>query len=190
MKNEVLIIDNYDSFTYNVYHLFTHICDNVIVKRPYELTLESIFDLDPTLIVISPGPGTPENAEFSLSVIDVFKELKPIFGICLGMQCMVSYFNGEVKSHSEPVHGKQFEVISTKKSFLKDLPEKFNVARYHSLYASVVPEQFDVIAKTKDNIVMAIKHKQYKMAGVQFHPESFLTDFGIKMVESIVTGNF
>lgn len=190
MDKQVLIIDNYDSFTYNVYHLFTHVSENVVVKRPYEVTCEGIIDMDPDLIVLSPGPGTPENAVFSLQIIDVFKELKPIFGICLGMQCMVTYFGGEVKSHLEPIHGKQSEIITTGRSFLSDLPKFFNVARYHSLYASKISDDFEILAKTKDAIPMAIKHKKYKMSGVQFHPESFLTDFGIKMVESIVTGNF
>jgi len=190
MDKKLLIIDNYDSFTYNVFHLFSHVCDDIVVKRPCQITVDGVFDLDPCLIVLSPGPGAPEKAELSLQIIDMFKELKPIFGICLGMQCMVSYFNGEVKSHDEPVHGKQSEILSNQRSFLKDLPKSIKVARYHSLYASKISDDFDVIAKTIDGIPMAIKHKNYKMAGVQFHPESFLTEFGIKMVESIVSGNF
>jgi len=190
MDGKLLIVDNYDSFTYNVYHLFANVCENIVVKRPNEITLDGIFDMDPCLIVLSPGPSTPENAKFSLQIIDVFKGLKSIFGICLGMQCIVSYFKGEVSSLDYPVHGMQSTVISTKKSFLKELPKEFLVGRYHSLFASKLSEELEILATTKNGLIpMAIKHKEYKIAGVQFHPESFLTKFGVKIAEEVVLGN-
>jgi anthranilate synthase/aminodeoxychorismate synthase-like glutamine amidotransferase len=190
MDGNLLIIDNYDSFTYNVYHLFANVCERIVVKRPNEITLDGIIDMDPCLIVLSPGPGTPENAHFSLQVIDVFKGLKPIFGICLGMQCIVSYFNGEVKSLNSPVHGMSSTVVSTQTGFLKNLPKEFQVGRYHSLFAFKLSDELEILATTKeDSIPMAVRHKDYKIAGVQFHPESFLTKFGVKIAEEVVLGN-
>ena len=181
----IFILDNYDSFTMNVYHLFSHLSKDIIVKRADKTDLSDIEKSKPDLIIISPGPGKPEEATLSLQAIERFKEKTPVFGICLGMQCMAVWNNGVVEK-TTPMHGKKDLILNNKKSFLFSLPEKFYVARYHSLFVSNPGKDFEVIATNKEGIPMAMVHKKLKLFAVQFHPESFLTQYGREIAENVV----
>ncbi len=177
---KVFILDNFDSFTMNVCHLFSTLAREVTVKRADRTDITEIIKFNPDLLIISPGPGKPENAKLSLEAIDYFKDKIPVFGICLGMQCMAIWGNGKVEK-TAPIHGKQSLVFHNNHNLLKDIPSPFYVARYHSLFVSNPGKGFEVIASTKDGIPMAMAHRKYKLFGVQFHPESFLTEYGLEI---------
>ncbi len=177
----LLIIDNYDSFTYNLVQYLGEMGADMKIFRNDEVTVDEIEnDLKPEKILISPGPGTPDNAGISLAVIDRFAEKLPILGVCLGHQAIGQHFGGKVVRAPEPVHGKPVEVSHDGKTIFKQIPETFNAGRYHSLIVerSSLPDSLEISASSPDGLIMAMRHKILKIEGVQFHPESILTDHG------------
>ncbi len=184
-----LLIDNYDSFSYNLYQMLGAIDPDIKVIRNDELTVEEIENLSPDRIVLSPGPGRPENAGVILDVVKKLKGKFPILGVCLGHQAISMAFGATVTYAPRLMHGKQSEVtVDTSDLLFKGLPEKILVARYHSLIADAdtIPEELIVTAKTSENEVMAVRHKDYPIYGVQFHPESIMTPEGEKILRNFL----
>ncbi|SMC47751.1 anthranilate synthase component 2 [Oscillospiraceae bacterium] len=185
----ILLIDNYDSFSYNLYQFIGAITEDIKVIRNDEMTVKEIEALNPSRIVLSPGPGRPENAGV---IVDVIKELKgkiPILGVCLGHQAISMAFGATVTYAPKLMHGKQSEVtIDTEDRLFKGLPEKIKVARYHSLIADkdTIPDCLKVTAVTKEGEVMAVSHKEYPVYGVQFHPESIMTPEGMTILKNFI----
>ena len=186
----VLVIDNYDSFTYNLVQYLGELKQDVLVYRNDEITLDKIEDINPTHIVISPGPGRPDNAGISKSLIQEFAGKIPILGVCLGHQCIGEVFGGKVTNAPTLMHGKTSEIVHEGNSIFKDIPNPFTATRYHSLIVdleSIKDKPLKVTAKTKDNLVMALEHKNFKnLIGVQFHPESILTEHGHKILSNFL----
>ena len=186
----ILVIDNYDSFTYNLVQYLGELKQDVLVYRNDEITLEKIKDVKPSHIVISPGPGRPDDAGISKSLIKEFAGKIPILGVCLGHQCIGEVFGGKVINAPTLMHGKTSEIIHERNSLFKDIPNPFTATRYHSLIVdleSIKDKPLKVIARTKDNLVMALEHKEFKnLTGVQFHPESILTEHGHKMLSNFL----
>jgi anthranilate synthase/aminodeoxychorismate synthase-like glutamine amidotransferase len=174
----VLLIDNYDSFTYNLAHLFGELGAEVVVRRNDEITVDEAERLGPTHLVISPGPGRPEDAGVSEELVRVFAVRVPTLGVCLGHQAIVSVFGGEVGQARELVHGKATVVTHDGRGIFADLPEDFLAGRYHSLAATSIPDCLEVSATAPDGEVMAVRHRELHVDGVQFHPESVLTPVG------------
>ena len=181
----LLMIDNYDSFTYNVVQYFGELGADVRVYRNDEITLEEIKALDPGHIVISPGPRTPSEAGVSVEVLKQFAGVKPLFGICLGHQAIAQAFGGYVIRAKEVMHGKTSMIHHNSRGVFKDLPNPFEATRYHSLVIDKdrLPDCLEMTAWTEDvdgNIdeIMGIKHRDYVIEGVQYHPESILTEHG------------
>ena len=175
----ILFIDNYDSFTYNLVQLFLPFYPNIEVVRNDEITIEQIKRKRPKAIIISPGPKDPKHAGISMQVISHFYKDLPILGVCLGMQCINECFKGRTKRAPLPIHGKTSKIIHNGKGLLKGLPTPIKVARYHSLcieLASTSPLRVD--AEAEDGVIMGIYYPDYPLYGVQFHPESFLTEYG------------
>ncbi|MFH1395090.1 MAG: aminodeoxychorismate/anthranilate synthase component II [Candidatus Omnitrophota bacterium] len=181
-----LIIDNYDSFTYNLYQYFAEQNIQVLIKRNDKISLSEVEALNPAKIIISPGPKTPENAGISLSIIKKFGPKIPILGICLGHQCIAKAFGGKIKRVNKVVHGKTSLIHHNGAGVFKDVPLPFMGARYHSLESFNLPQCLEITAATEDNIIMGIKHKTYPLTGLQFHPESFLTAHGKKMIKNFI----
>ena len=184
----ILIIDNYDSFTYNLVQYIGAINPELKVYRNDKITLEEIKKLSPQRIVISPGPGVPEDAGISIDIIKLFKRDIPIFGICLGHQAITVAFGGKVGRANEIVHGKTSKIHHTGSAIFKDIPEKFEATRYHSLVAmeDSFPSELKVTARTDNGLIMALEHEDYPIYGVQFHPESIVTEHGMKMVQNFL----
>ena len=188
----ILLIDNYDSFSYNLYQLIGEINPDIKVIRNDELTVSEIRDLNPDRIIISPGPGRPENAG---NIIDVIKELGasfPILGVCLGHQAICAAFGATITYAKELMHGKQSDVkFHTDCPLFADCPEIAPVARYHSLVADVdtLPAELKITALTTEGEMMAVQHKEYPVYGVQFHPESIMTPDGKQMLKNFITKN-
>ena len=185
----ILLIDNYDSFSYNLYQLIGSINPDIKVVRNDEITLEDIEKMAPEAIVLSQGPGRPEDAGICIPVIKRFAGKIPILGVCLGHQSICEAFGGVVSYAKELMHGKKDEIIQCGASVLfNGLPEKFPAARYHSLAAieETLPEELVVTARAKDTEIMAVEHKDYPVYGVQFHPESVMTPDGRKMIENFL----
>ena len=186
----ILIIDNYDSFTYNLYQMVGEIYPNIVVKRNNEITVEQIKELNPQGIIISPGPGSPDKSrDFGVSM-QVIKELGseiPILGVCLGHQGIFIAYGGEI-SRNEPVHGKQSNIYHTEKGIFKGIPSPLIAARYHSLFCvdKTTPDCIEITARTNNGMIMGIKHKDKPIYGLQFHPESIGTSQGIKLLENFV----
>ena len=184
-----LLIDNYDSFSYNLYQMLGAIDPDIKVIRNDEMTVEEIENLSPDRIVLSPGPGRPENAGVILEVVEKLKGKFPILGVCLGHQAISMAFGATVTYAPRLMHGKQSEVtIDTTDLLFQGLPEKIPVARYHSLIADAdtIPPELIVTAKTSENEVMAVRHKDYPVYGVQFHPESIMTPDGEKILRNFL----
>lgn len=185
----ILLIDNYDSFSYNLYQLIGSVNPDIQVVRNDEITLADIEKMKPEAIVLSPGPGKPADAGICISVIKEFAGKIPILGVCLGHQSICEAFGGVVSYAKELKHGKQDEMIRTCDSvLLNGLPEKFSAARYHSLSAKeeTLPPELIITAKSEDGEIMAVEHKEYPVYGVQFHPESVMTPDGRKMIENFL----
>lgn len=185
----ILLIDNYDSFSYNLYQLIGEINPDIKVIRNNELTINQIEKLNPDVIIISPGPGKPKDAGICEELIKHFTGTKPILGICLGHQAICEVFGASITYAKEIMHGKTSDIeIDTNCGIFKNLQKKIQVARYHSLIADInsIPEDLKVIAKTDDNTVMAVKHKKYPVYGLQFHPESILTPDGKTIVQNFL----
>lgn len=185
----ILLIDNYDSFSYNVYQLTASVEPEVRVIRNDEMTVEEIGALAPSHIILSPGPGRPAEAGICKEVIRTFKGKIPILGICLGHQAICEVFGATVTYARELMHGKQSEVTFDRSSPLfRNCPETALVARYHSLAADrdTIPEELKITAFTRDGEVMAIQHRDYPVYGVQFHPESIMTPDGKTILRNFI----
>lgn len=183
---KILLIDNYDSFTYNLYYLIQlNYSGEVEVIRNNLLLLNEVKDYD--AIVISPGPGNPANSGLTMRVLAEYYDKKPILGVCLGMQCINEFFGGKTINAPFPVHGKQSEVNITKRgTIMKKLSSPTMVGRYHSLIISDINPVLQVTAVTSDNLPMVIEHKELAIYGIQFHPESFLTKEGNTMIKNFL----
>ena len=184
----VLLIDNYDSFTYNLYQYIEELGFNTKVFRNDVLTVEEIKLMKPKKIIISPGPGRPDEAGISKEVIKEFFSATPILGVCLGHQAMVEVFGGIVTIAGRIMHGKTSQVYHNGKGLYKGVENPFTATRYHSLIAKKekFPKDFEIDAWTKDNEIMGIKHKVYPCFGVQYHPESILTTEGKKILNNFL----
>lgn len=186
----ILIIDNYDSFTYNLYQLIGKLEPDIIVKRNDEITVSEIRQLKPDKIIISPGPGNPKNKkDFGVcsDVILEFKDEIPILGVCLGHQGIFAAFGGEIR-RSEPIHGKLSKITHTDSGIFKGIENSLEAARYHSLICDEesLPECIEITAKTEDGIIMGIKHSNSPVYGLQFHPESIGTKQGSRIIENFL----
>ena len=184
----ILIIDNYDSFTYNLVQYIGAFNPDLKVHRNDAITLEMIKKLTPDKIVISPGPGIPEDAGLSIDIVKKFGELIPIFGICLGHQAITVAFGGRVDRANEIVHGKTSRITHSGSKIFSGIPETFEATRYHSLVAmeDSFPSELKVTARTDNGLIMALEHKKYPVYGVQFHPESIVTEHGMDMVKNFL----
>jgi len=182
----LLIIDNYDSFTYNLVHYAKPFVDELIVRRNDEISLDEVADFD--AIILSPGPGLPKDTGISSEVVRRFASQKKILGVCMGMQVIAEAFGGRLRNLDEPLHGVAVETYTTPipDMLFRGLPSKFMTGRYHSWVVdeATLPSDFLITAKDKYNLIQAIRHKEYDLSAVQFHPESVLTDFGQKMIEN------
>ena len=185
----ILLIDNYDSFSYNLYQLIGSINEDIKVIRNDEMTISDIEALAPSHIIVSPGPGRPKDSGICEQVIDYFKGKIPIFGVCLGHQAICEVFGGVVGYAKKLMHGKMSVVdIDNTSTIFKGMPDKIEAARYHSLAADrdTLPDTLKVIAETEDGEVMAVEHRDYPVYGVQFHPESILTPNGRQILENFL----
>ena len=184
----ILLIDNYDSFTYNLYQYIGTFNDDIKVVRNDKITIEEIEKMNPERIVISPGPKNPKEAGICLDVIKKFAPAIPILGICLGHQCIGEAFGATIDHAKKIFHGKQSLVTHTGTSVFTGIDSPVKVARYHSLaiIPETVPDCLSVIAKTDDGEIMAVRHKEHKTVGLQFHPESIYTEHGKRMIENFV----
>ncbi len=189
MEKKVLFIDNFDSFTYNLVDDF---CKRNCIARVYRAdtsldTLKKVADqFDPDLIVISPGPGTPDTAGVSLDVVDHFKNKLPILGVCLGHQVIAQYFGGTIGHAPEPMHGKPSRVTHNEEDIFKGVENPLQAGRYHSLCILQMPDCLEVTGKF-ESVIMGIRHRELPIFGVQFHPESILTPAGGKIIENALT---
>ena len=187
----ILMIDNYDSFVFNVEQYLKEMTDNeVITVRNDAITIDDIKKMNPSKIIFSPGPKHPKDSGICLEILNNTDELGniPILGICLGHQAIGMNFGGEIKRLENPLHGKTSEitVLSENSILFKNLPKKFKVMRYHSLYVDDIPETLEVTAKSEDGIAMAVEHKSKNIFGIQFHPESFFTEYGKNMIRNFL----
>jgi anthranilate synthase/aminodeoxychorismate synthase-like glutamine amidotransferase len=187
MTPRVLMIDNYDSFTYNLVHLFGELGAEVIVRRNDAITADEAEELAPTHLVVSPGPGRPEDAGASIAVLGRLSGRVPTLGVCLGHQALVHLHGGTVGQAQELVHGKATVVRHDGRGIFRDLPEDFLAGRYHSLAATSVPDAFEVSATAPDGEVMAVRHVSLPVDGVQFHPESVLTPQGLDIARNFLS---
>jgi len=174
----ILLIDNYDSFTYNLAHLFGELGADVVVRRNNEISPDEAETLSPSFLVVSPGPGRPEEAGATPEILRRLSVRVPTLGVCLGHQAIVQCFGGEVGQARELVHGKATAVSHDGRGLFAGLPADFLAGRYHSLAATSVPACFEVSATAADGEVMAVRHRELPVDGVQFHPESVLTPHG------------
>src|SRR5580704_8016020 len=176
----LLVLDNYDSFTYNLVQYFGELGAELVVKRNDEITVEEIAALKPERICISPGPCTPREAGISNEVIRAFAQTTPILGVCLGHQCIGDVFGGEVVRAERLMHGKTSPILHDGKGVFAGLPSPFEATRYHSLIVrrDSVPEVLEISAETAEKEIMGLRHREYPIHGVQFHPESILTPEG------------
>ncbi|MFD0591139.1 aminodeoxychorismate/anthranilate synthase component II [Paenibacillus sp. GCM10027627] len=183
----ILVIDNYDSFTYNLVQYLGELGEEIVVKRNDEIDLAGVEELAPDHILISPGPCSPNEAGISLSLIEHFKGKIPILGVCLGHQSIGQAFGGEVVRAEKLMHGKTSSILHDGKSIFEGLESPFTATRYHSLIVrrESLPDCLEISAETAEGEIMGIRHKEYAIEGLQFHPESIITDHGHKML-----GNF
>jgi len=182
------MIDNYDSFTYNLVQYLSSLNEEVKVYRNDEITIEMIQKLNPDIIVISPGPCTPDEAGISKQAVESFKGKIPVLGICLGHQTIGRVFGGNIVKAAEPVHGKVHEIFHDGKGVFEGLKNPLKVTRYHSLVVEkeTLPDCLEISAQTKDGEIMGLRHKEYDIEGVQFHPEAILTEMGLEMLRNFL----
>jgi para-aminobenzoate synthetase component 2 len=182
----ILLVDNYDSFTYNLAHLFGELGCEVTVRRNDELDADEAERLAPDYLVVSPGPGRPSDAGSSGEIVGRLAPRTPTLGVCLGHQVIVEAFGGRVGAARELVHGKATEVVHDGRGLFAGLPASFEAGRYHSLAATTVPAVLEVSAITEDGEVMAVRHRELPVDGVQFHPESVLTPLGPQIARNFL----
>ncbi|WP_096156038.1 MULTISPECIES: aminodeoxychorismate/anthranilate synthase component II [Bacillus] len=184
----ILMIDNYDSFTYNLVQYLGELGEDLLVKRNDEVTIEDIEELNPEFLMISPGPCSPNEAGISMKVIKHFAGKIPIFGVCLGHQSIAQVFGGDVVRAERLMHGKTSEMFHTEETIFKGLPNPFIATRYHSLIVKkeTLPACFDITAWTSEDEIMAIRHKELPIEGVQFHPESIMTNVGKEILQNFI----
>jgi anthranilate synthase component 2 len=183
---KVLMIDNYDSFTYNLVHLFEELGAEVIVRRNDAITPDEAAALSPDRLVVSPGPGRPEDAGVSVEVIRRLGPSTPTLGVCLGHQAIVEAFGGQVGQARALLHGKASRIRHDGRGVFAGLPDELEAGRYHSLAAARVPAELEVTARTADGEVMGVRHRAFPIEGVQFHPESVLTPDGPAMARNFL----
>jgi anthranilate synthase/aminodeoxychorismate synthase-like glutamine amidotransferase len=188
VRPKILLIDNYDSFTYNLVQAFLVLGASVDVHRNDAISIEQAFALEPSHLVISPGPGTPKDAGVSMSMIQAFAGRIPIFGVCLGHQSLVEVFGGKVVRASRLMHGKVSPVQHDGKGVFAGIPQGFDAGRYHSLIAAPesIPSVLEVTARTAEGEIMGVRHRSLPIEGVQFHPESVLTPDGPVLMDNFL----
>lgn len=185
----ILLIDNYDSFSYNLFQLIGKINPDIQVSRNDKITIKEISDLNPECIILSPGPGKPENAGICIDIVREFHDRIPILGVCLGHQAICAAFGGEISHARRLMHGKSSDISLDYDFIFKGLPSEINVGRYHSLslVEDTLPDELEIISKARDDReIMAVKHKDYNVYGLQFHPESILTPDGLTIMENFL----
>jgi anthranilate synthase/aminodeoxychorismate synthase-like glutamine amidotransferase len=188
MGARVLVIDNYDSFTYNLVQYLGELGVEPLVHRHDELTLDQIDALEPAAVVISPGPGTPDDAGLSMEVITTFAGRCPVLGVCLGHQCIGQVFGGRIVRAAQVMHGKTSLIRHDGRGVFTNLPDPLEATRYHSLVVDrgSVPPQLEITAETDDGAVMGLRHREFPIEGVQFHPESILTSSGHALLQNFL----
>ena len=184
----ILMIDNYDSFTYNLVDYLEQLGEEVIVKRNDKVSIVEVEELAPEIIVISPGPGDPKQAGISMELIEQFKGQIPILGICLGHQTIAEVFNGQITKAQRPIHGKVEAITHYNKGAFKKLSNPLQVTRYHSLVVAKnnFPSVLEITAETDAGEIMGLKHKKYLIEGFQFHPEAVLTAQGKELLANFI----
>jgi anthranilate synthase/aminodeoxychorismate synthase-like glutamine amidotransferase len=185
----LLLIDNYDSFTYNLYQYLSELGAEVHVRRNDQVTLDEIEAMQPTSIVISPGPCTPNEAGLSCKIIEAFGPHIPMLGVCLGHQAIGQVYGGHVIRAPEPMHGKTSLMYHKGQGVFHNLPMPFEANRYHSLIVerSTLPADLEITAQTADGLIMGLRHRTYPVEGVQFHPESIMTPIGKDLLRNFLT---
>lgn len=185
----ILMIDNYDSFTYNLVHYLAELGEEVVVHRNDKIELEDIGRLDPDMMVISPGPCTPKEAGISVDAIKEFAGRMPILGVCLGHQSVAYAYGAEIVRADRLLHGKTSEIHHDGKAIYKDIPDPFEATRYHSLVVKkdTLPDCFEITSWTDQDEIMGIRHKEHMIEAVQFHPESILTKHGKDLLKNFIT---
>jgi len=184
----ILLLDNYDSFTYNLAQYLGQLGEELAVRRNDQITCDEIAELAPERIVISPGPGIPQRAGITVALIQRFAGEIPILGVCLGHQAIGQAFGGRVVRAPELMHGKTSEIRHDSKTIFRGLPQPFTATRYHSLIVErkSLPRELEISAETIDGTIMGLRHRKLRVEGVQFHPESVLTDAGMKLLENFL----
>jgi|TARA_B100001540_G_scaffold312162_1_gene332812 anthranilate synthase component 2 len=185
---KIVLIDNYDSFTFNLYHYLSSLKVNVDVIRNDKITSKEILKKRYNKIVISPGPGNPNQSGNCLKIVKSLYKNIPILGVCLGHQIIGQVFGSKIIQAKRLMHGKTSKIMSKKKGILKNLPKIFEATRYHSLIIDKksLSKDLEITAETKDGLIMGVQHKKYKVHGVQFHPESIKTTLGIKILKNFI----
>lgn len=189
MSSRVLVVDNYDSFVYILVQYLGELGLEPIVFRNDKLSLHDVADLDVDAILISPGPGTPLDSGISMELIREYKELKPIFGVCLGLQCIGEFFGGNVVRAPEVMHGKTSAISHANNGVFSGISNPLEATRYHSLIVEreSLPDSLEITAEANDGTIMGLRHKEYRIEGVQFHPESILTKDGHSILRNFFT---
>jgi anthranilate synthase/aminodeoxychorismate synthase-like glutamine amidotransferase len=182
----ILVIDNYDSFTYNLVQYLGELGHELRVFRNNRVTLDEISSLKPSHIVISPGPGAPRDAGLSEEIIQTFHKSTPILGVCLGHQAIGEVFGGKIVRAPTLMHGKTSAIHHDSKTVFKGLPQGFPATRYHSLVVTDIPACLEVSAQTQEGVVMGLRHREYRVEGIQFHPESIMTVVGKKLLANFM----
>ena len=185
---KIILIDNYDSFTYNLYHYLSSLKVHVDVIRNDKITSKEILKRRYNKIVISPGPGNPDQSGNCLKIVKSLYKRIPILGVCLGHQIIGQVFGSKIIQARKLMHGKTSKIKSKKKGILKNLPKTFEATRYHSLIIDKksIPGDLEITAETKDGLIMGVQHKEYDVHGVQFHPESIKTKLGMKILKNFI----
>jgi len=189
VSSRVLVVDNYDSFVYILVQYLGELGLEPIVFRNDKLSLHDVADLDVDAILISPGPGTPLDSGISMELIREYKELKPIFGVCLGLQCIGEFFGGNVVRAPEVMHGKTSAISHANNGVFSGISNPLEATRYHSLIVEreSLPDSLEITAEANDGTIMGLRHKEYRIEGVQFHPESILTKDGHSILRNFFT---
>ena len=185
---KILLIDNYDSFTFNLFHYLSSLKTNVDVVRNDKISSREILKKKYNKIVISPGPGNPDQSGNCLNIVRSLHKSMPILGVCLGHQIIGQVFGSKIVQAKKLMHGKTSEIVSKNIGILKNLPKKFEATRYHSLIIDkeTLSKNLEITAETKDGLIMGVKHKKYNVHGVQFHPESIKTKLGLKILKNFI----